>query len=132
MTIVRPSSSNPWSKFFTDIFYAKDDLCFDVDFLLLFSVSPEVLGFLTAIGLFIILITFLFWYLNNKLELENPGSLQCLDEFRKTTELQGKAAHIHIMYGSASCPYLQLSLMESSAQIFHHIYNGIMCFALPK
>uniref|UniRef100_A0A3P9JEA7 Synaptotagmin XIVa n=1 Tax=Oryzias latipes TaxID=8090 RepID=A0A3P9JEA7_ORYLA len=29
-------------------------------------VSPEVLGFLTAIGLFIILMTLLFWYLNNK------------------------------------------------------------------
>ncbi|XP_039904836.1 synaptotagmin-14 isoform X1 [Simochromis diagramma] len=54
------------------------------------KVSPEVLGFLTAIGLFIILMTFLFWYLNNKLALENPGSLQCLDEFRKTTELQDK------------------------------------------
>lgn len=54
-------------------------------------VSPEVLGFLTAIGLFIILMTFLFWYLNNKLALENPGSLQCLDDFRKKTELQGES-----------------------------------------
>uniref|UniRef100_A0A3Q4GUY7 Synaptotagmin XIVa n=1 Tax=Neolamprologus brichardi TaxID=32507 RepID=A0A3Q4GUY7_NEOBR len=58
----------------------------------IFNISPEVLGFLTAIGLFIILMTFLFWYLNNKLALENPGSLQCLDEFRKTTELQGEHA----------------------------------------
>uniref|UniRef100_A0A3P8UHM2 Synaptotagmin 14 n=1 Tax=Cynoglossus semilaevis TaxID=244447 RepID=A0A3P8UHM2_CYNSE len=40
------------------------------------KVSPEVLGFLTAISLFIILITFLFWFLNNKLAIENPGSLQ--------------------------------------------------------
>uniref|UniRef100_A0A3B3Y0D1 C2 domain-containing protein n=1 Tax=Poecilia mexicana TaxID=48701 RepID=A0A3B3Y0D1_9TELE len=31
------------------------------------KVSPEVLGFLTAIALFIILMTFLFWFLNNKL-----------------------------------------------------------------
>uniref|UniRef100_A0A3Q3AR17 Synaptotagmin XIVa n=1 Tax=Kryptolebias marmoratus TaxID=37003 RepID=A0A3Q3AR17_KRYMA len=38
------------------------------------KVSPEVLGFLTAIGLFIILMTLLFWYLNNKLALENPGT----------------------------------------------------------
>ncbi|KAK7904858.1 hypothetical protein WMY93_017465 [Mugilogobius chulae] len=52
------------------------------------KVSPEVLGFLTAIGLFIILMTFLFWYLNNKLALENPGSLPCLDDFRKNTEHQ--------------------------------------------
>lgn len=57
-----------------------------------FSVSPEVLGFLTAIGLFIILMALLFWYLNNKLALENPGSLQCLDDFRKKAELQGEPA----------------------------------------
>ncbi|XP_077395629.1 synaptotagmin-14-like isoform X2 [Festucalex cinctus] len=52
------------------------------------KVSPEVLGFLTAIGLFIILMTLLFWYLNNKLTLENAASLQCLDDFRKNIELQ--------------------------------------------
>ncbi|KAG7470211.1 synaptotagmin-14 isoform X1 [Solea senegalensis] len=52
------------------------------------KVSPEVLGFLTAIGLFIILMTFLFWYVNNKLALESSGSLQCLDEFRKNPERQ--------------------------------------------
>ncbi|XP_057715892.1 synaptotagmin-14 isoform X2 [Corythoichthys intestinalis] len=52
------------------------------------KVSPEALGFLTAIGLFIILMTLLFWYLNNKLPLENAGSLQCLDDFRKNTEQQ--------------------------------------------
>uniref|UniRef100_H3CU16 Synaptotagmin 14 n=1 Tax=Tetraodon nigroviridis TaxID=99883 RepID=H3CU16_TETNG len=55
------------------------------------KVSPEVLGFLTAIGLFIILMTLLFWYLNNKLALENPGSLQCLDDFRKKAESPDKA-----------------------------------------
>nr|XP_057946800.1 synaptotagmin-14-like isoform X5 [Doryrhamphus excisus] len=54
------------------------------------KVSPEVLGFLTAIGLFITLITLLFWYLNNKSMLDNAGSLQCLDDFRKSTELQEK------------------------------------------
>ncbi|XP_077945532.1 synaptotagmin-14 isoform X4 [Gasterosteus aculeatus] len=55
------------------------------------DVSPEVLGFLTAIGLFIILVTLLFWYLNSKLALESPASLQCLDDFRKKNEPQGKA-----------------------------------------
>ncbi|CAJ1073965.1 synaptotagmin-14 [Xyrichtys novacula] len=35
------------------------------------------------------LITLLFWYLNNKLSQENPGSLQCLDELRKKTKVQG-------------------------------------------
>ncbi|XP_034530371.1 synaptotagmin-14 [Notolabrus celidotus] len=55
------------------------------------KVSPEVLGLLTAIGLFIMLLTILFWYLNTKLALENPGSLQCLDDLRKRTELQSTA-----------------------------------------
>ncbi|XP_072313129.1 synaptotagmin-14 isoform X1 [Eucyclogobius newberryi] len=66
------------------------------------KVSPEVLGFLAAIGLFIILMTLVFWYLNNKLALENPGSLPCLDDFRKNTEQQEKSytdAHLH---GSSS------------------------------
>ncbi|XP_035656684.1 synaptotagmin-14 isoform X3 [Oncorhynchus keta] len=52
------------------------------------KVSPETLGFLTAIGLFLILMTILFLYLKNKLSLENAGSRPCLDEFRKTKELQ--------------------------------------------
>ncbi|XP_023208648.1 synaptotagmin-14 isoform X2 [Xiphophorus maculatus] len=56
------------------------------------KVSPEVLGFLTAIALFIILMTFLFWFLNNKLVLQNPASLQCLDDFRKNQELQETAS----------------------------------------
>ncbi|XP_065803778.1 synaptotagmin-14 isoform X2 [Labrus bergylta] len=55
------------------------------------DVSPEVLGFLTTIGLFIMLMTLVFWYLNNKLALENSGRLQCLDEFRKKAEQQSKA-----------------------------------------
>ncbi|XP_027856778.1 synaptotagmin-14 isoform X3 [Xiphophorus couchianus] len=56
------------------------------------KVSPEVLGFLTAIALFIILMTFLFWFLNNKLVLQNPASLQCLDDFRKNQESQVETA----------------------------------------
>uniref|UniRef100_A0A3B3DGN2 Synaptotagmin XIVa n=1 Tax=Oryzias melastigma TaxID=30732 RepID=A0A3B3DGN2_ORYME len=66
------------------------------------KVSPEVLGFLTAIGLFIILMTLLFWYLNNKFALENLGSLQCLDDFRKSTELQDKAYSDADLQGSSS------------------------------
>ncbi|XP_032402541.1 synaptotagmin-14-like isoform X3 [Xiphophorus hellerii] len=56
------------------------------------KVSPEVLGFLTAIALFIILMTFLFWFLNNKLVLQNPASLQCLDDFRKNPQPQAETA----------------------------------------
>ncbi|KAJ8341019.1 hypothetical protein SKAU_G00333100 [Synaphobranchus kaupii] len=52
------------------------------------KVSPEALGFLTAIGLFIVLMILLFLYLNNKLSLENAGDLSCLDEYRKTKDLQ--------------------------------------------
>ncbi|XP_055361913.1 synaptotagmin-14 isoform X4 [Betta splendens] len=66
------------------------------------KVSPEVLGFLTAIGLFIILMTLLFWYLNNKLALANPGSLQCLDDFRKNTEVQDKVYSDADLQGSSS------------------------------
>ncbi|XP_015255991.1 PREDICTED: synaptotagmin-14 isoform X2 [Cyprinodon variegatus] len=36
--------------------------------------------------------TLLFWYLNNTLVLENPGSLQGLDDFRKNSELPDKAS----------------------------------------
>ncbi|XP_029900662.1 synaptotagmin-14 isoform X1 [Myripristis murdjan] len=35
----------------------------------------------------------LFLYLNNKLALENPGSLQCLEDFRKNKELQAEKAY---------------------------------------
>ncbi|KAM9787403.1 synaptotagmin-14 isoform 4-T4 [Syngnathus typhle] len=70
------------------------------------KVSPEVLGFLTAIGLFIILMTLLFWYLNNKLTLENARSLQCLDDLRKSPQLQEKvdadAADQHVSSSSSS------------------------------
>ncbi|XP_034015542.1 synaptotagmin-14 [Thalassophryne amazonica] len=34
--------------------------------------------------------TLLFWYINNKLAVKNPGSLQCLDDFRKSSDLQEK------------------------------------------
>ncbi|KAM9354146.1 synaptotagmin-14 [Pholidichthys leucotaenia] len=34
--------------------------------------------------------TFIFWYLNNQLVLENPGSLQCLDDLRKNPQSPNK------------------------------------------
>ncbi|XP_062325686.1 synaptotagmin-14 isoform X3 [Osmerus eperlanus] len=54
------------------------------------KVSPEALGFLTAIGVFIVLMILLFMYLNNKLTPGNAGNLQCLDTFGKTKEVQDK------------------------------------------
>ncbi|KAJ8401244.1 hypothetical protein AAFF_G00388260 [Aldrovandia affinis] len=52
------------------------------------KVSPEALGFLTAIGVFIVLMILLFLYLNNKLSFESTGDLSCLDEYRKNKDLQ--------------------------------------------
>ncbi|XP_076017090.1 synaptotagmin-14 [Genypterus blacodes] len=66
------------------------------------KVSPEVLGFLTAIGVFIILMTLLFLYINNKLPLESPGSLQCLEDFRKNKDVQEKPYTDADLQGSSS------------------------------
>ncbi|KAJ8289568.1 hypothetical protein GJAV_G00002770 [Gymnothorax javanicus] len=66
------------------------------------KVSPEALGFLTAIGLFIVLMILLFLYLNNKLSLENAGDLSCLDEYRKNKDLQDKSYPDSDLLGSSS------------------------------
>ncbi|KAM4625224.1 synaptotagmin-14 [Polymixia lowei] len=66
------------------------------------DVSPEALGFLTAVGVFIILLILLFLYLNNKLALEHTGSLQCLNDFRKNKKLQEKAYSNADLQGSSS------------------------------
>ncbi|XP_041669321.1 synaptotagmin-14 isoform X2 [Cheilinus undulatus] len=66
------------------------------------KVSPELVGFLTTIGLFLALMTLLFWYLNKKLALENPGRLKCLNDFRKENELGNKAHSDADLHGSTS------------------------------
>ncbi|RXN17584.1 synaptotagmin-14 isoform X2 [Labeo rohita] len=48
--------------------------------------SPEALGFLSGIGVFIFLVIVLFLYLNNKLSLESANQLSSLDQYRKSTE----------------------------------------------
>ncbi|KAL4624248.1 synaptotagmin-14-like [Arapaima gigas] len=58
------------------------------------EMSPEALGFLTAIALFIVLMILLFLYLNNKLSLENTGELSCLDEYRKNKDSQDHWADV--------------------------------------
>ncbi|XP_055026012.2 synaptotagmin-14 isoform X1 [Misgurnus anguillicaudatus] len=50
------------------------------------KVSPEALGFLSGIGVFIFLVIVLFLYLNNKLSLESANQLPGLDQYRKSTE----------------------------------------------
>ncbi|XP_031435605.1 synaptotagmin-14 isoform X2 [Clupea harengus] len=66
------------------------------------KVSPEALGFLTAVGVFIVLMILLFLYLNNKLSLENAGPLPCLDDYRKTKESQDKTFPDGDFQGSSS------------------------------
>ncbi|XP_051941715.1 synaptotagmin-14 isoform X1 [Hippocampus zosterae] len=85
MLPLRREASSPWMKS-----PGGERSCGVHELICVRKVSPEVLGFLTAIGLFIILMTLLFWYFNNKLTLENAGSLQCLDDFKKKTGLQDK------------------------------------------
>ncbi|XP_062378930.1 synaptotagmin-14 isoform X2 [Sardina pilchardus] len=74
----------------------------DTRILIFFKMSPEALGFLTAIGVFIVLMILLFLYLNNKLSLENAGPLPCLDDYRKSKELQDKSFADGDFHGSSS------------------------------
>uniref|UniRef100_A0A4W3H3Z0 Synaptotagmin 14 n=1 Tax=Callorhinchus milii TaxID=7868 RepID=A0A4W3H3Z0_CALMI len=63
----------------------------------LFSVSPEAVGFLSAVGVFIILMILLFLYINKKLYFENVGEFPCLDaEYRTNKHSQD---NIHNNYG---------------------------------
>uniref|UniRef100_A0A8C2HPT1 Synaptotagmin XIVa n=1 Tax=Cyprinus carpio TaxID=7962 RepID=A0A8C2HPT1_CYPCA len=55
------------------------------------KVSPEALGFLSGIGVFIFLVIVLFLYLNNKLSLESANQLSSLDQYRKSTEPADKS-----------------------------------------
>ncbi|KAG1950363.1 synaptotagmin-14 [Pimephales promelas] len=55
------------------------------------KVSPEALGFLSGIGVFIFLVIVLFLYLNNKLSLESANQLPSLDQYRKSTEAADKS-----------------------------------------
>ncbi|RXM30302.1 Synaptotagmin-14 [Acipenser ruthenus] len=53
------------------------------------TVSPEALGFLSAVGVFVILMLILFLYVNKKLCFENVGDLSCMDEYRTGKDLKG-------------------------------------------
>uniref|UniRef100_A0A9J8AW42 Synaptotagmin XIVa n=1 Tax=Cyprinus carpio carpio TaxID=630221 RepID=A0A9J8AW42_CYPCA len=61
------------------------------------KVSPEALGFLSGIGVFIFLVIVLFLYLNNKLSIESANQLSSLDQYRKSTEPADKS------YVNADC-----------------------------
>ncbi|XP_028857969.1 synaptotagmin-14b isoform X4 [Denticeps clupeoides] len=46
-------------------------------------VSPELLGVLSSIAVFMVVIALFFLYLSNKLSVESPSSLSCFDDYRK-------------------------------------------------
>ncbi|KAG2467602.1 SYT14 protein, partial [Polypterus senegalus] len=52
-------------------------------------VSPEALGFLSAVGVFVVLMVVLLLYLNNKLCFGNIGELSRLDDYRKSKDVPG-------------------------------------------
>ncbi|KAJ8274959.1 hypothetical protein COCON_G00095840 [Conger conger] len=54
----------------------------------LVPVSPEVLVFLSTIGIFTILTILLFLYVSSKLSVESAGDLSCLDEYRNNKAMQ--------------------------------------------
>jgi hypothetical protein len=59
--------------------------------------------------------TILFLYLKNKLSLENAGSRPCLDEFRKTKELQGKS---ELCVWVVKKPWVELTMPWGHVQMF--------------
>ncbi|KAI4883395.1 hypothetical protein NFI96_002366 [Prochilodus magdalenae] len=53
------------------------------------DISPEALGFLSAVGVFVFLMILVFLYLNNKLSIENAAP-QPHDLYRKSKDLPGE------------------------------------------
>ncbi|XP_078085856.1 synaptotagmin-14-like [Mustelus asterias] len=61
------------------------------------KVSPEAVGFLSAVGVIVILMILLFLYINKRLCIENIGEFPCLDaEYRANKDLQDNT---HNSYG---------------------------------
>ncbi|KAM4852850.1 synaptotagmin-16 isoform 2-T2 [Thomomys bottae] len=50
------------------------------------DITPEAIGFLSAVGVFVVLLAVLFLFINKKLSVETTGGLPCL-------ELRGKRKH---------------------------------------
>ncbi|XP_073465446.1 synaptotagmin-16 isoform X3 [Aquarana catesbeiana] len=44
------------------------------------DITPEAIGFLSAVGVFVVLLAILFLFINKKLCFENSGDLPCLDQ----------------------------------------------------
>ncbi|XP_074845678.1 synaptotagmin-14-like isoform X1 [Carettochelys insculpta] len=59
------------------------------------KVSPEAVGFLSAVGVFIILLFLLFLYINKKMCFENVGGFPDLDSgYNARKNSQDKLLHI--------------------------------------
>ncbi|XP_062407421.1 synaptotagmin-14b isoform X1 [Sardina pilchardus] len=52
-------------------------------------VSPELLGILSSIAVFMAVIALFFLYLSNKLSVENTSEFSCFDEYRKDLKDRG-------------------------------------------
>lgn len=56
----------------------------------LLSVPPEAIGFLSAVGVFMVLLAVLFLFINKKLCFENIGGLLCLEQRGKRKHSKDK------------------------------------------
>ncbi|GCB63841.1 hypothetical protein scyTo_0009730 [Scyliorhinus torazame] len=54
-------------------------------------VTPEAIGFLSAVGVFVVLLAVLFLFINKKLCFEKIGGLPCLELKRKKKRVREKA-----------------------------------------
>ncbi|XP_049626223.1 synaptotagmin-16 [Suncus etruscus] len=60
-------------------------------FCILLSVAPEAIGFLSAVGVFIVLLAVLFLFINKKLGFETIGGLPCLEQHGKRKHSKDKS-----------------------------------------
>ncbi|KAF6352540.1 hypothetical protein mRhiFer1_016482 [Rhinolophus ferrumequinum] len=58
--------------------------------MLVTMVPPEAIGFLSAVGVFMVLLAVLFLFINKKLCFENLGGLPCLEQRGKRKHSKDK------------------------------------------
>uniref|UniRef100_A0A672KUC8 Synaptotagmin 16 n=1 Tax=Sinocyclocheilus grahami TaxID=75366 RepID=A0A672KUC8_SINGR len=91
-------------------------------------VTPEAVGFLSAVGIFVILLAILFLFINKKLCFARVGGLPCLEQYsrRKRRDRSG----IHQGLGKYYCSDKLFSMLEKVnfiIKLFSHIqgeYNN--------
>ncbi|XP_039597498.1 synaptotagmin-14-like [Polypterus senegalus] len=55
------------------------------------DITPEAIGFLSAVGIFIILLAVLFLFINKKLCFEKIGGLPCLEQRKRKKRSKEKS-----------------------------------------